>query len=297
MARVAFIGLGAMGLPMATNLAAAGHEVIGFDRATPALDAAAQRGLRLAASIEAASEGADVVLTMLPGGEHVISVWREMTAASPGALYLDCSTIGVESAQRAHRLARDRGALSVDAPVSGGVAAAQAGALTFMCGSESEALEKARPVLQSMGARVIHCGGAGMGQAAKICNNLMLGVTMAATAEAFVLAEKLGLSARALFDAASASSGQSWSLTSYCPAPGLTPSSPANDEYKAGFKTRLMLKDLRLAEAAGKDVAAGTPMTAAAERLYALFADEGGGERDFSGVIQALRGRSAEAPQ
>ncbi|MBL1256109.1 3-hydroxyisobutyrate dehydrogenase [Methylocystis sp. Sn-Cys] len=291
MSRIAFIGLGAMGLPMAANLSASGYEIAGFDCSASARDKAARQGLRLSDSMEQAAKGADAVVTMLQNGGQVLSVWKGLLGLAADALFIDCSTIDLASARRAHGLARARGALSVDAPVSGGVAGAQAGKLTFMCGAELEAFEKAQPILQSMGARIVRCGGPALGQAAKICNNLMLGVAMAATAEAFTLAERLGLSSQALFDVASVSSGQSWSLTSYCPVAGLTPDSPANRGYKAGFQTKLMLKDLRLAEMAAAGSGLETPMASAAARLYSEFESEGGGEDDFSGVIQAMRRR------
>ncbi|PPD24000.1 MAG: 3-hydroxyisobutyrate dehydrogenase, partial [Methylocystis sp.] len=208
-----------------------------------------------------------------------------------------CSTIDVESARAAHRLAQEAGALSVDAPVSGGVAGAKAASLTFMCGGEQEAFAAAKPILEHMGAHVLHCGGAGMGQAAKICNNLMLGVTMIATAEAFVLAERLGLSHRALFDAASISSGQSWSLTTYCPVPEMTPASPANNDYKPGFMTALMLKDLRLAQEAAAHAGAASPLGAAATQLYALHKSAGQGGADFSSIIRLIRGKQGDFEQ
>ncbi len=292
MAAVAFIGLGAMGAPMASNLAAAGFEVTGYDRSPAARDSAAKTGLRVAASPEEAAEEAAIVVTMLQSGAQTLSVWRTLLPPASGAtLFIDCSTIDIESARQAHELAAEAGALSVDAPVSGGVAGARARGLTFMCGAGPAAFEKARPLLESMGARLFHCGGPGLGQAAKICNNLMLGVTMIATAEAFALARKLGLAEHTLFDVASVSSGQSWSLTSYCPAPGLVPTSPANEGYKPGFATRLMLKDLRLAETAAAEAGAATPLAGMAAQLYALFAAQGGGDKDFSGIIEMLRGR------
>ncbi|KAF2989851.1 3-hydroxyisobutyrate dehydrogenase [Methylocystis sp. MJC1] len=291
MPRIAFIGLGAMGLPMAANLSASGYDIAGYDCSASAREKASSQGIELSESMKAAAEGADAVVTMLQNGDQVLTVWESLLGLAADALFIDCSTIDLMSAQCAHALARALGALSVDAPVSGGVAGAQAGKLTFMCGAELEAFEKAQPILQSMGARIVHCGGPGLGQAAKICNNLMLGVAMAATAEAFTLAEQLGLSSQALFDVASVSSGQSWSLTSYCPVAGLTPEAPANRGYKAGFQTKLMLKDLRLAETAAAGSGLETPMASAAARLYSTYESEGGGEHDFSGVIQAMRRR------
>ncbi|HEY8160708.1 MAG TPA: 3-hydroxyisobutyrate dehydrogenase [Methylocystis sp.] len=293
MFRVAFIGLGAMGAPMAANLAASGYDIAGFDASASARENAAGQGVRVRATAAQAAEGADAVVTMLQAGAQVLSVWEALLPRAADALFIDCSTIDLASARRAHGLARESGALSVDAPVSGGVVGARAAKLTFMCGAEPEAFERAQPILKAMGARIIHCGGPGLGQAAKICNNLMLGVAMAATAEAFALAEKLGLSNQALFDVASVSSGQSWSLTSYCPVAGLTPDSPANHDYRAGFQTKLMLKDLRLAETAAADCGLDTPMASAAARLYCDYAIQGGEEKDFSGVINATRRRRA----
>ena len=231
---------------MAANLAKAECGVRGFDLVPLLRDNAAKEGVSITTSAKEALEGADVVITMLPGGKHVLSVWTDLLPhAHKGMLFIDSSTIDIGSARRAHELAGNAGVLSVDAPVSGGTAGAKAGTLTFMCGAEEGAFAAAKPVLEKMGRKIIHCGEGGAGQAAKICNNMLLGVTMIATAEAFVLAEKLGLSHQALFDVASTSSGQSWSLTSYCPVPGLVPASPANSGYKPGFTAALMLKDLK----------------------------------------------------
>ena len=290
MMRAAFIGLGNMGHPMAAALARAGVETRGFDLNASLVKAAAQEGVAAAGSLREAIEGADVAITMLQSGAQTLAVWREIVPDAHGKLLIDCSTVDVESARAAHRLAQERGARSVDAPVSGGVAGAKAATLTFMCGGEQEAFAAAKPILEHMGAHVLHCGGAGMGQAAKICNNLMLGVTMIATAEAFVLAERLGLSHRALFDAASISSGQSWSLTTYCPVPEMTPASPANADYRPGFMTALMLKDLRLAQEAAAQVGAASPVGAAATQLYALHQAAGQGSADFSSIIRLIRG-------
>jgi 3-hydroxyisobutyrate dehydrogenase len=234
---------------------------------------------------------ADVVVTMLPAGQHVIAVWTEMVpAARKGALFVDSSTIDVDSARRAHALAKEAGFMSIDAPVSGGTGGAKAATLTFMCGGADDAFAQVRPYLEGMGKRVVHCGGAGAGQAAKICNNMILGGTMIATAEAFVLGEKLGLSHQALFDVASTSSAQSWSLTTYCPAPGPVPTSPANSGYKPGFAAALMLKDLRLAQEAAQRVGASTPIGAQAAQIYGLFNGLGHEGEDFSGIINFLRG-------
>jgi 3-hydroxyisobutyrate dehydrogenase len=290
MARTAFIGLGNMGLPMAAALARAGVETRGFDLNSSLIEAAVRDGVVGASSLREAIDDADVVITMLQSGGQTLAVWREVAPQARGKLLIDCSTIDIESAQAAHRLAQESGALAVDAPVSGGVAGAKAATLTFMCGGEAEAFAAAKPILEHMGAHVLHCGGAGMGQAAKICNNLMLGVTMIATSEAFVLAEKLGLSHRALFDAASISSGQSWSLTTYCPVPEMTPASPANNAYRPGFMTALMLKDLRLAQEAAAHAGAASPLGAAATQLYALHQAAGQGGADFSSIVRLIRG-------
>lgn len=293
MAHIAFIGLGNMGGPMAANLARAGHDARGFDLVPLLCDNAAKQGVTIAASAREALAGAAVVLTMLPAGKHVLSVWTDLLPhAGKNTLFIDCSTIDIDSARRAHELAGNAGAPSVDAPVSGGVAGAKAGTLTFMCGGDEAAFAAAKPILEKMGKKIIHCGGAGLGQAAKICNNMILGVTMIVTAEAFVLAEKLGLSHQALFDVASISSGQSWSLTSYCPAPGLVPASPANNGYKPGFMAALMLKDLKLAQEAAASAGAATPLGAAAAQLYALYNACGEGASDFSGIINMIRGKS-----
>ncbi len=295
MGRIAFIGLGAMGAPMAARLARRGDDVCGFDRAKPACARAAAEGVATGASIEAAAAGASVVVTMLQSGAQVLDVWRAaLPHATADALFIDCSTIDVESARSAHDCAGRLGRRSLDAPVSGGVAGACAGSLTFMCGGDPTTFAAAKPILDIMGARTIHCGGPGLGQAAKLCNNLMLGVTMIATAEAFSLAQKLGLPALTLFDVASASSGQSWSLTHYCPVAGLAPAAPSNQGFEGGFATKLMLKDLRLADKEAAGAGAVTPLCAAAAQLYALFEAQGGGDKDFSGVIALFGGKSRD---
>jgi len=275
---------------MAAALARAGVETRGFDLNASLVETAAREGVVAAKSLREAIDGAEVAITMLQSGDQTLAVWREIAPDACGKLLIDCSTIDVDSARAAHLLAQESGALSVDAPVSGGVGGAKAATLTFMCGGEEEAFAAARPILEHMGAHVLHCGGAGMGQAAKICNNLMLGVTMIATAEAFVLAERLGLSHRALFEAASISSGQSWSLTTYCPAPEMVPASPANNDYRPGFMTALMLKDLRLAQKAAASAGAASPLGAAATQLYALHQAAGSGDADFSSIIRFIRG-------
>ena len=291
MSKIAFIGLGNMGGPMAANLVKAGHAVAGFDLVAASREAAAAGGVSIVASAVAAVSDAEVVITMLPAGRHVTAVWGEIVgAAKGGALLIDSSTIDVETARRAHELAAKAGLASVDAPVSGGTGGAKAGTLTFMCGGEEAAFASARTYLEAMGKRIVHCGAAGAGQAAKICNNMILGATMIATAEAFALGEKLGLSHKALFDVASTSSGQSWSLTTYCPVPGPVPTSPANSGYKPGFSAALMLKDLRLSQEAAQAAGAVTPMGAQAAQLYALFNAQGHEADDFSGIINFLRG-------
>jgi len=294
MTKIAFIGLGNMGAPMAANLIKAGHAVSGFDLIEAAKTAAAASGVDIAPSARDAVAQAETVITMLPAGKHVLAAHADLLpAARKGTLVIDCSTIDVESAKRAHEAGAAAGMLTLDAPVSGGVGGAAAATLTFMCGGSPGAFARAKPILENMGKRIVHCGGAGAGQAAKICNNMILGATMIVTCEAFALAEKLGLSAEALFEVASNSSGQSWSLTSYCPVPGPVPASPANRGYKPGFAASLMLKDLKLAQEAAASVGAATPLGAEAAQLYALFLAAGHGGDDFSGMINFLRGISS----
>ena len=296
MTTIAFIGLGNMGGPMAANLVKAGHTVIGFDLMPELREAAQGEGVQFAFSAREATGDADAVVTMLPAGKHVLSVWSDIVPAlKPGMLVIDSSTIDVESARKAHAMAQERGCLSLDAPVSGGVGGAKAATLTFMCGGSGEAFARAEPILSQMGKRVVHCGEPGAGQAAKICNNMILGISMIGVCEAFVLAEKLGLSHQALFDVASTSSGQCWSLTSYCPVPGPVPASPANSGYKPGFASALMLKDLKLAQEAASAAGASTPLGAAAAQLYALHNAWGEGGTDFSGIINLVRGRTPDA--
>jgi 3-hydroxyisobutyrate dehydrogenase len=296
MARIAFIGLGNMGGPMAANLLKAGQTVVAFDLVEASRNQAKSDGAELAASAAAAVTSAEVVVTMLPAGKHVLAVWNEVVPAMPkGALIIDCSTIDVESAKQAHALAAQHGMASVDAPVSGGTGGAKAAMLTFMCGGDETAFAAARPVLEKMGKRIVHCGGAGAGQAAKICNNMILGISMIAVSEAFALAEKLGLSHQALFDVASTSSGQCWSLTSYCPVPGLVATSPANNDYKPGFASALMVKDLTLAQDAAKAAGAATPLGRHAQDIYRAFDADGHGGVDFSGIIQHVRSLAAKS--
>ncbi|MBB3137450.1 3-hydroxyisobutyrate dehydrogenase [Rhizobium pisi] len=290
MARIAFIGLGNMGGPMAANLVKAGHEVTGFDLAAPVLKAAEENGVTPASHISQAVKDAEIVVTMLPQGRHVLTAWTDiLQSIAQGTLVIDCSTIDVESSRKAHEMAKAASCLSLDAPVSGGTGGASAGTLTFMAGGSQEAFAKAKPILEGMGKKIVHCGEAGAGQAAKICNNMILGISMVGVCEAFVLAEKLGLSHQALFDVASTSSGQCWSINTYCPVPGPVPTSPANNGYKPGFAAALMLKDLRLSQEAALASGASTPLGAEAAQLYALFEKLGNGGRDFSAIIEMFR--------
>jgi 3-hydroxyisobutyrate dehydrogenase len=291
MASIAFIGLGNMGGPMAANLVKGGHKVVAFDLVAASRDQARADGAAIAESTVAAVKGAEIVVTMLPAGRHVLSVWNEVVSVmAKAALIIDCSTIDVESAKQSHALASKHGIGSVDAPVSGGTGGAKGATLTFMCGGEEKAFAAARPVLEKMGKKIVHCGGAGAGQAAKICNNMILGISMIAVSEAFALAEKLGLSHQALFEVASTSSGQCWSLTSYCPVPGPVPASPANNDYKPGFASALMLKDLTLAQDAATAAGAATPLGKHAQEIYKTFDATGNGGVDFSGIIRHVRG-------
>lgn len=294
MANVAFIGLGNMGGPMAANLVKAGHRVAGFDMMAENLDKAKAAGVAVAASAAEAARDAEVVVTMLPAGQHVRDVYTGsggvMAALGKGALLIDCSTVDVESARAVARAADEAGFDMVDAPVSGGVGGATAGTLTFMVGGGDAAFQRAEPILQAMGKTIVHAGASGTGQAAKICNNMILGISMIAVSEAFVLAKSLGLDAQKLFDIASKSSGQCWSMTSYCPVPGPVPTSPANRDYQAGFTAAMMLKDLRLAQQAASQSGAATPLGAEAASLYALFCNGGRSGVDFSGIIKMIAG-------
>jgi 3-hydroxyisobutyrate dehydrogenase len=295
MATIAFIGLGNMGGPMAANLVRAGHQVIAYDLMEASRHQAMNDGAGIADSAVAAVKDADVVITMLPAGKHVLSVWADVIPSmTKGTLIIDCSTIDVESAKQAHALASGHGMASVDAPVSGGTGGAKGATLTFMCGAEDEAFAAAKLVLEKMGKKIVHCGGAGAGQAAKICNNMILGISMIAVSEAFALAEKLGLSHQALFDVASTSSGQCWSLTSYCPVPGPVSTSPANNDYRPGFASALMVKDLTLAQDAANAAGAATPLGRHAQEIYKAFDAAGHGGVDFSGIIQHIRGLAGQ---
>jgi len=293
MTTIAFIGLGNMGAGMAANLAKAGQTVNAFDLAPAALERAASAGCQVATSAAEAVRSADVVVTMLPAGAHVRAVWtgEVIPNAKAGALIIDCSTVDVESARAVAKAATDAGLRAADAPVSGGIMAADAGTLAFMVGCDDAAFAEVEAVLAPMARVVIHAGGAGAGQAAKICNNMVLGISMLGVCEAFALAEKLGLDAGRFFDIASKSSGQCWSLTTYCPWPGPVPTAPSNRNYEGGFLSALMLKDLKLAQEAAARSGASTPMGAQAEALYALFDNLGYGGRDFSAVLQLMRGK------
>jgi len=290
MATIAFIGLGNMGGPMAANLVKAGYKVVAFDLVEASRNQAKSDGAAVAESAAAAVKGADTVVTMLPAGKHVLTVWNEVVPVmTKGTLIIDCSTIDVESSKAAHVLAAKHGVGSVDAPVSGGTGGAKAATLTFMCGGDEKSFAAAKPVLEKMGKKIVHCGGAGAGQGVKICNNMVLAISMIGVSEAFSLAEKLGLSHQAVFDVVSTSSGQCWSLTSYCPVPGPVPTSPANNDYKPGFASALMVKDLTLAQDAAKAAGAVTPLGKHAQEIYKAFDAAGHGGVDFSGIIQHVR--------
>ncbi len=292
MTTIAFIGVGHMGGPMAKNLVKAGHTVRAFDLSADLVKAVT--GASPAASVKDAVAGADVIVSMLPAGQHVRGVYLNadgvLANARRDALLIDSSTIDIDSARAVHAVAEKAGFAFLDAPVSGGTGGAEAGTLTFMCGGSEAAFDKARPILEAMGKKIVLAGGAGAGQAAKICNNMLLAISMIGTCEAFALGEKLGLDPQKLFDIASTSSGQCWSLTTYCPVPGPVPASPANRDYTGGFAAGLMLKDLKLAQEAAQGAGAVTPLGAEAAQLYALFAAKGQSSTDFSGIIRMLRG-------
>jgi len=296
---IAFLGLGHMGLPMAKNLAAAGHDVVGFDVFPGAVSAAAEQGLRVAESGADAATGASVIITMFQTGKQVLDAYQGVDGApgllgvaEPGALFIDCSTIAVDEARAAHELAETAGHRALDAPVSGGVVGAENATLAFMVGGSDDDFEAARPLLEAMGRRVVHCGGPGLGQAAKVCNNMILAVSQIAVAEAFVLGERLGLSHQALFDVASNASGQCWALTTNCPVPGPVPTSPANRDYQPGFAGALMNKDLGLAEHAIASTGVEARMGLLAREIYARYADGPGANQDFSGIINTIREHS-----
>ncbi len=297
MARIGFIGLGNMGGPMLRNLIKAGHQATVFDLSRAAVDAAIAAGAMAATDMTGVLDGTEAVVTVLPAGPHVRSVYLGadglLARAAPGILFIDCSTIDVASARAVHAAADAAGQRFVDAPMSGGVAGAEGARLTFMVGGGAAAFEGAKPYLAAMGKTMVHAGGPGTGQAAKICNNMILGISMIAVSEAFALADKLGLERQKLFDVASQASGQCWSLTSYCPVPGPVPASPANRDYRPGFTAAMMLKDLRLAQEAALAAGVATPLGAEAAALYGLFAAAGESETDFSGIFKMLAGKGA----
>ena len=294
MAEIGFVGLGNMGRPMACRLLDAGHSVRGFDMAAPSREAAGTAGIPLVDEPGAAADGVEAVFTMLPAGADVRAVYCDagglLETAGPDTLLVDCSTIDLETARSVHEDASARGFAMLDAPVSGGVGGAEAGTLTFMVGGEEDAVARGEPLMAAMGRNLVHAGGPGNGQAAKMCNNMVLGVSMIAVSEAFALAERVGLDAQTLFDIVSTASGQCWSLTSYCPVPGPVPSSPANRDYRAGFTAAMMLKDLRLARGAAQASGANTPLGSHAAALYEQYCADGEEGSDFSGIIRMLRG-------
>lgn len=299
--RVAVIGLGNMGGPMAANLVEAGYRVSAYDLAPAARDPVARAGARIAACAADAARAAQVVITMLPAGRHVLDCYQGepategvVAAAAPGTLFIDCSTIDVASSREAHAIAAEAGHHSVDAPVSGGVVGAARATLTFMAGGQPDAIALAEPILAALGSRTVRCGGPGAGQAAKICNNLILGISMIAVSEAFVLGEQLGLDHQALFDVASTASGQCWALTTNCPVPGPVPTSPANRDYAGGFAGALMLKDLRLALTSAREHGLDAVLGDTAARLYAEFVERDGPARDFSAIITDIRAKTQE---
>ena len=291
MSRIAFLGLGHMGLPMAVNLVKAGHEVHGFDPAPAAVDEARAAGIPIAASATDAAADADAVITMFPAGKHVLDAYRGglLVTARPGTLFIESSTIAVDEARAAHALALAAGQRNIDAPVSGGVVGAENGTLAFMVGGSDEDFAAALPLLEAMGKRIVHCGGPGLGQAAKVCNNMVLAVSQIAVAEAFVLGERLGLEHQALFDVVSQASGQCWSITTNCPVPGPVPTSPANRDYQPGFAGALMAKDLGLALQAIEQTSTDARMGRLAQQLYDAYAAGDGAGRDFSGIITDIR--------
>jgi 3-hydroxyisobutyrate dehydrogenase len=293
MAKIAFIGLGNMGGPMAANLAKAQHHVTAFDLSDAAVNAAVDKGAHRAASAAEAVKGAEIIVTMLPAGKHVRSVYESDVLPNVGksVLLIDCSTIDVDSARHVAALAEKAGLDMVDAPVSGGVGGATAGTLTFMVGGPEVGFAKAKPILEKMGKNIVHTGASGAGQAVKICNNMMLAISMIGVSEAFMLAKRLGLDFQKLFDVASTSSGQSWALTNYCPVPGPVPASPANRDYQAGFTAAMMLKDLMLAQQAANAAGASTPLGAEAAQLFNMFVNNGNASKDFSGIIKMLDGK------
>ncbi|MGD1878264.1 MAG: 3-hydroxyisobutyrate dehydrogenase [Kiloniellaceae bacterium] len=294
MARIGFLGLGNMGLPMAKNLAKAGHEIIGFDLSPQAQQSAAAAGLTVAASAQGVVDGAEAVVTMLPAGEHVRTVYLGgdglLAAAAKGTLFIDSSTIDVASSREVHAVAAEQGQLMLDAPVSGGVSGAEAGTLTFMVGGPDEAFAMGKPLFEIMGRNIVHAGGAGNGQAAKICNNMILGISMIAVSEAFSLGEKLGLDPKVLFDISSKASGSCWAMLNHLPVAGIVETSAANRDFQPGFAAAMMHKDLKLAQAAANHAGAATPLGAEAAALYTLFVNAGHGGLDYSAIIKLIEG-------
>lgn len=292
---IGFIGLGNMGKPMALNLIKAGFNLRCYDASEAARQSAAEAGVTVVDTLAAAAGLAQALITMLPDGAIARQVWEEAAShLAPGALVIDCSTIDLESVRALHRFAVEKGLHPVDAPVSGGVGGATAATLTFMCGGEPDALDAAGPILAAMGRKIVHCGPAGSGQAAKICNNMILGVSMIGVCEAFALADRMGLDRQAMFDVVSTSSGSCWSINTYCPAPGVGPQSPADNGYNPGFAASLMLKDLRLAQEAAAATGAQTPLGTHAARIYEQFVDGGNGAKDFSAILLTLAERSLD---
>lgn len=292
MAKIGFIGLGNMGMPMAKNLIKAGHEVKAFDLSAAALDHGVEAGMAPAATVSEAASGVEVVVTMVPEGKHSRAVYLNddgiLANADAGTLLIDCSTIDVATARDINAAATEAGFEMVDAPVSGGVGGAEAATLTFMVGGTKGAFDKAEKILEPMGGKIFHCGGAGNGEAVKICNNMLLAISMIGTSEAFALGRRLGLDDQVLFDVASTSSGRCWSLDTYCPVPGPVPGSPANRDYQPGFAADMMLKDLRLAKTAAEATEASTPLGALSEALYAELSEKGHGNLDFSGIFKMV---------
>jgi 3-hydroxyisobutyrate dehydrogenase len=294
--RIGFIGLGNMGLPMAKNLVAAGHDLQVFDTVPAQLDKAAEAGMTTCLFAAQVMKDADFAITMLPNGPIVLNVFEQIIpAAEQNTVIIDCSTVDVTSSKKAHAMASAAGLGCLDAPVSGGTGGAVAGTLTFMVGGENDAYDSSLPILEIMGGKIVHCGAGGAGQSAKICNNMLLGISMIGAGEAFALAEKLGLDQQALFDVISTSSGFCWSVNTYCPVPGVGPQSPADNDYRPGFAGALMLKDLKLSQQAADETGAATPMGRRATEFYEKFVDEGFGDTDFSGAINKLKTMKRDA--
>ena len=295
MARIGFLGLGNMGLPMARNLAKAGHQVVGFDVVPAACKAAGEAGLQVAGTARGVLDGAEAVVTMLPAGEHVRSAYLGaeglLAQAAKDTLFIDCSTIDVAASRDVHAAAAERGLPMLDAPVSGGVGGAEAGTLTFMVGGPAAAFARGKPLFEVMGRTIVHAGGAGNGQAAKICNNMILGISMIAVAEAFSLGEKLGLEPEVLFRISSKASGSCWAMLNHLPVPGIVETSAANREFRPGFAAAMMHKDLKLAQAAASHAGAATPLGAEAAALYTLFVNAGNGGLDYSAIIKLIQGK------